>query len=153
VIETGKRLSECRTLLKEEGKWRAWLKAEFDWTERSSRNFINFHEWSQSDAQRIAHSNLPLRSLHLLAAPTPAAVRDEVLQCATRSVCASPSAILPRAGRFINLTEFGNVSNKPLRVTLRLPKRGENARLNAYILHDPTATHVWMIGHDRPSSC
>jgi hypothetical protein len=56
-----------------------WLKGEFGWKETSARNFINLYGMS-NHAQRVAHSNLPLRSLYLLAnRSTPDTVREEML--------------------------------------------------------------------------
>ena len=83
VIEIGRRLSECRALLKEEGGWRAWLKAEFVWDRKTASNFIHLFELSKSEGERVLPSNLPLRSLYLLAAPsTPESARDAVLALA-----------------------------------------------------------------------
>jgi hypothetical protein len=81
VVEIGRRLTECRALLKQDGKWRAWLKDEFGWVESSSRNFINVYELSKSEGAKFAHADLPLSSLYLLAAPsTPVEARDEIVE-------------------------------------------------------------------------
>jgi transposase len=81
VIEIGRRLSECRTILKQSGKWRAWLNTEFGWSRRSAERFIDLYDMSKSDhGARVRHSNLPLRTLYLLANPsTPEKVRKEIL--------------------------------------------------------------------------
>ena len=46
-IEVGRRLSKCRALLKGEGRWRAWLKAEFAWDRKTASNFIHLFELSE----------------------------------------------------------------------------------------------------------
>jgi hypothetical protein len=79
VIEIGRRLSECRAILKQNGKWRAWLKTEFGWSRQSAERFIQLFEMSGS-WPKLGHSNLPISALYLLANPsTPEKVRKEFL--------------------------------------------------------------------------
>jgi Protein of unknown function (DUF3102) len=81
VVEIGRRYAECRAILKEDGKWRAWLKDEFNGVESSARNFINVFEMSKSTCANFAHVDLPVSALYLIAAPsTPDAARTEIIE-------------------------------------------------------------------------
>jgi hypothetical protein len=79
VIEIGKRLFDCRELLKEDNKWRAWLKDELGWSHQTAGRFIQLHElsgrWSNLD-----HLEIPVSGLYLLAQPSvPETARAEIL--------------------------------------------------------------------------
>jgi Protein of unknown function (DUF3102) len=70
VIEIGRRLSECRTILKEEKQWLAWLLTEFNWVESTARNLMNVYDLSKSKDANFANADLPISTLYLLAAPS-----------------------------------------------------------------------------------
>jgi hypothetical protein len=77
VIEAGRRLNECRTILKEDGSWRAWLKNELNLSPQSAGRFIQMYK-ERSNLERL---DLPVSSLYLLAAPsTPKAARKEIAE-------------------------------------------------------------------------
>jgi Protein of unknown function (DUF3102) len=79
VAEIGRRLKHCRTILKEDGSWRAWLKNEFEWSPQTAGRFIQVHELA-GDVPSLEHLDLPVSALYLLAAPsTPAEARDEII--------------------------------------------------------------------------
>jgi hypothetical protein len=81
VIEIGYRLTECKSLIKDNGKgWCNWLEREFAWSEKQARNFINVYDLSKSESVNFTGSDLPVSALYLLAAPTTAKeARDEVI--------------------------------------------------------------------------
>jgi hypothetical protein len=87
VIETGKHLSEVRSALSQKGgthkgEWLRWLKRQVGFSEHTARRDINVFEVFGSNATRVSHWNLPLRSLYELAAPTtPEPARAQVLGC------------------------------------------------------------------------
>ena len=79
VIEIGRLLSECKALLKH-GQWIPWLNREFQWSERTARNFIAAYTLAKHKSANFADVNLDISSIYLLAAPsTPEKARDEVL--------------------------------------------------------------------------
>jgi hypothetical protein len=78
VIEIGRVLSECKALLVH-GQWIAWLNREFQWSERTARNFIASYELAKNESANFADLNLNISSVYLLAAPsTPTKARAEV---------------------------------------------------------------------------
>jgi hypothetical protein len=80
VIEIGRRLVECRRILKEDSGWRAWLEDELKWSPQTAGRFIQVYELSQ-ECSTVEHLDLPVSALYLLAAPsTPAEVRDEIIE-------------------------------------------------------------------------
>jgi Protein of unknown function (DUF3102) len=80
VIEIGRRLSDCKTLLGH-GKWLSWIESEFSWTDRKARNFIAAYEFARSKSEKISDLGIDVSSLYLLAAPsTPEKARVEVLR-------------------------------------------------------------------------
>jgi Protein of unknown function (DUF3102) len=79
VIEIGRLLRECRALLVH-GQWISWLNREFQWSERTARNFIAAYELAKDKSANFADLNLNISSIYLLAAPsTSKKARDEVL--------------------------------------------------------------------------
>ena len=86
VIEIGKQLSEVRSALSQKGgahkgEWLRWLKREVGFSEHTARRHINVFEVFGSNATRVSHWNIPLRSLYELAAPTtPEPARLQVLK-------------------------------------------------------------------------
>jgi uncharacterized protein YukE len=80
VVEIGRRLSECRALLKEDQQWRAWLKNQLRLSPQTAGRFIQVYELS-GDVPRLERLELPVSSLYLLAAPsTPPEVRAEIIE-------------------------------------------------------------------------
>jgi hypothetical protein len=80
VIAIGKHLTEVKGRLTH-GQFGRWLAAEFRWSDRHARNFINAYEWT---ANRKSISALAIQleptAVYQLAAPsTPAPARQEVL--------------------------------------------------------------------------
>jgi hypothetical protein len=77
VIEIGKRLSECRTILKEDGRWRAWLESELRLSPQTAGRFIQVYERRSN----LEHIDLPISALYLLAAPsTPKEAADTIIE-------------------------------------------------------------------------
>jgi len=80
VIEIGRVLSECKALLVH-GQWIAWLNREFQWSERTARNFIAAYELAEDKSANFADFNLNVSSIFLLAIPsTSKKARDEVFR-------------------------------------------------------------------------
>jgi DUF3102 family protein len=80
VIEIGRRLDECQRLLGH-GKFGAWLKTEFGWSERTAQRFMSLHDLAESRSDNLSDLNLPISALYLLSAPsTPEKARDEVFE-------------------------------------------------------------------------
>jgi Protein of unknown function (DUF3102) len=80
VIEIGRRLAECRRILKEDSGWRAWLEDELKWSPQTAGRFIQVYELSQ-ECSNVEHLDLPVSALYLLAAPsTPEEARNEVIE-------------------------------------------------------------------------
>jgi hypothetical protein len=44
VVEIGRRLSECRAVLKDNGGWRAWLETELRLSPQTAGRFIQVYE-------------------------------------------------------------------------------------------------------------
>jgi Protein of unknown function (DUF3102) len=84
VIEIGRRLSECRAVLRKDGEWHAWLKSEFDWSDQHARRLIHLYEQAPKLNKLLSGNfDLPISALYLLAAPkTPEAARTEIAECA-----------------------------------------------------------------------
>jgi hypothetical protein len=86
VIEIGRLLNLCRDELKEEGRWLAWLKNEFDWSRRTAENYINVYvafglkDAITGEVANFATFDVPISALYLISAPsTPKEVRTEVI--------------------------------------------------------------------------
>src|SRR5262249_55070025 len=80
AIEIGRLLSVVKEKVSY-GDWLRWLKEEFDWTDRSARNFMSVFKMTQRANKLEIISNLSISptALYLLAAPrTPDKVRDAV---------------------------------------------------------------------------
>lgn len=77
IIHIGQRLSAVKQQL-EHGRFRKWLKAEFDWSVSASTKFIQVSE--QFKCVNFTHLNIANSALYLLAAPsTPELARQEAL--------------------------------------------------------------------------
>lgn len=81
TVEIGKKLAECKDRLGGNGKFIAWLSAEFGWSERTAYNFIGvYQKVGQSD---IEIGNIATSALYLLSAhSTPPAAIETVKQIA-----------------------------------------------------------------------
>jgi hypothetical protein len=80
IVEIGRRLSECRAILKKNGEWCAWLKDEFDWSDQTARRFIHVHD-QLPELNKLLSREFPISALYLLAAPsTPDEARAEIIE-------------------------------------------------------------------------
>src|SRR5262245_20803356 len=80
IVEIGRRLSECRALLKEDQQWRAWLQSQLRLSPQTAGRFIQVYELS-GDIPSVEHLQLPISGLYLLAAPsTPQEARDQIIE-------------------------------------------------------------------------
>jgi hypothetical protein len=80
IVEIGRRLTECRATLKQNGEWCAWLKNEFDWSDQTARRFIHAHE-QLPGLNKLLSRKFPISALYLLAAPsTPEEARTEIIE-------------------------------------------------------------------------
>jgi hypothetical protein len=77
VIEIGRRLIECRAILKEDASWRTWLESELRLSHQSAGRFIQVYE----QRSKLDHVDLPVSALYLLAAPsTPKEAADKIIE-------------------------------------------------------------------------
>jgi hypothetical protein len=77
IIETGRDLLAMKELL-EHGQFQEWLHAEFTWTDRTARNYMQVVEQFADKTEII--SDLPPTEVYRLASPsTPPSVRDAVV--------------------------------------------------------------------------
>jgi hypothetical protein len=77
IIETGRDLLAMKELL-EHGQFQEWLHAEFAWTDRTARNYMQVVEQFADKTEII--SDLPPTEVYRLASPsTPSSVRDTVV--------------------------------------------------------------------------
>src|SRR5262249_31250907 len=80
VIEIGRRLTICRDILKEDGRWRAWLEGELRLSPQSAGRFIQTFELSQT-CSNLERVDLPLSAVYLIAAPScPPEARAEIIE-------------------------------------------------------------------------
>jgi hypothetical protein len=79
VIEVGRHLTEAKTIVKKLGSsWPDWLKHEFDMKPTTADNFMNIFQ-RKSELPTVGGSDLSLKSLYMLAAPTTSQqARDEI---------------------------------------------------------------------------
>ncbi|MBE9015422.1 hypothetical protein C7Y66_04930 [Chroococcidiopsis sp. CCALA 051] len=81
IIHIGQKLRAVKQQL-EHGRFRKWLKAEFDWSVSASTKFIQVSE--QFKCVNFTHLNIANSALYLLAAPsTPEVARQEALRRAS----------------------------------------------------------------------
>lgn len=78
VFDIGQKLSEIKTRLGH-GHFGNWLKAEFDWSERTAQNFIRVYESFKSE--NVADLNFSQTALYVLAA-APEEARLEAIELA-----------------------------------------------------------------------
>jgi hypothetical protein len=82
IFEIGSKLIEIKEKLGH-GNFLAWLKAEFDWNERTAQNFMNVAR--QFKYETVSDLPLAATALYILAAPsTPEAIRAEAIARAKR---------------------------------------------------------------------
>jgi len=80
IIDIGQKLTEVKEQLGH-GNFRAWLKAEFDWSVRTAARFMQVA--TQFKCANLAHLNIAVSALYLLAKPsTPEKARQEALELA-----------------------------------------------------------------------
>src|SRR5262249_30109316 len=80
IIEIGRHLAECRDILKEDPRWRVWLKDELRSSPQTAGRLIQIYTLSK-DVPRLEHLDLPLSAVYLLAAPsTSPETRDEIIE-------------------------------------------------------------------------
>lgn len=71
IVEIGGKLAEVKTRLGGNGRFSAWLEAEFGWSERTVANWIAV--WQRFNGENFAIEKVATSALYLLAAPsTPA---------------------------------------------------------------------------------
>jgi hypothetical protein len=91
VVEIGDRLTRCKKIVGH-GNWLSWLDREFQWTDRTARNFMRVFEESKSET--FSDLNLPVSALYLLAAPsTPDAARAEIVKLAEAGAAVSVETV------------------------------------------------------------
>jgi len=89
IVEIGKRLAGVKDILPH-GSWLPWIEAEFGWTDRTARNFIQVYEFSKSEII----SNLTPTVLYMLAAPsTPEPVREVAVELAKAGEKVTPRVV------------------------------------------------------------
>ncbi|TBR56944.1 hypothetical protein B4U84_26265 [Westiellopsis prolifica IICB1] len=80
IIDIGQKLTEVKQQLGH-GNFRAWLKAEFDWSVRTAARFMQVA--IQFKCANLAHLNIAVSALYLLAQPsTPEKARQQALEVA-----------------------------------------------------------------------
>lgn len=80
IIEIGRLLTICCEIV-DHGGWGDWLRANFDWTDRTALNYMRIYEMATKSEKFSDLEDLPVSALYLLARPsTPAAVRDEIIE-------------------------------------------------------------------------
>ncbi|MCP6760174.1 MAG: DUF3102 domain-containing protein [Fischerella sp. CENA71] len=80
IIDIGQKLTEVKQQLGH-GNFRAWLKAEFDWSVRTAARFMQVA--TQFKCANLADLNIAVSALYLLAEPsTPQKARKEALELA-----------------------------------------------------------------------
>ncbi len=85
IVEIGQRLVEVKKRLGH-GRFGAWLEAEFDWTERTARQFMRVSEVFKSE--KFSDLKFAPSALYLLAAPsTPESAKEEAI---TRAEAGEP---------------------------------------------------------------
>ena len=80
IIAIGQKLIEVKSQL-EHGSFQSWLRAEFEWSEQTARQFMQVYRWSETVKNKnFVFSQLSTSALYLLAAPsTSPQARKEIL--------------------------------------------------------------------------
>lgn len=91
IAEIGSTLIRVKDALGH-GHFLTWIKAEFDWTERTAQNYMSVAERFGSNAKCLSH--LPLATVYKLAAPTtPDELRDEIVAKLEQGETVEPAEI------------------------------------------------------------
>lgn len=97
IIDIGQKLIEVKQQLGH-GKFRNWLKAEFDWGIWTATKFVQVAD--RFKCVNFTHLNITVSALYLLSSPsTPEEARAEALKCASLGeniTCAKAKAIVSR---------------------------------------------------------
>lgn len=75
VIEIGRRLVECRKLLKAQRVWLAWLRAEFGWSRAHADRAIAAYR-NRTKLHKLSTLGVGLSALYLLTKASPEVVKD-----------------------------------------------------------------------------
>jgi hypothetical protein len=115
VIETGRLLSEARTLIKH-GDWQPWLRANFEWSLRTATRFINVYQLSiEMDLSAL---NISLSALYLVADLKSQGKRYQIVEAAktrratfeiAQSICSASGEAI-RSGRIADKKQRGITS-------------------------------------------
>jgi hypothetical protein len=117
VIETGRRLAECRNILKEDSRWRGWLESELRLSPQTAGRSIQIYE----QRSKLEHLDLPISALYLLTAPsTPQEARDEIVERAE----AGESVSVAEVKQTIETTKGRQQRNYTFARTFRAMKLG-----------------------------
>ena len=112
IIEIGLKLIQVKHCLGH-GHFSDWLEAEFEWKERTARNFMRVAEVFKS--ANFADLSIAASALYLLAAPsTPEPARSEALERA-------------RAGDFITITKAKRIVSQHKKSTFPQPTKTESS--------------------------
>lgn len=104
IIDTGQKLTEVKEKLGH-GKFGDWLKAEFEWDERTARRFMSVAHIFNSD--NLSELSFAPSALYILAAPsTPSQVRQEALERAAQGETITHSKALAIATRYKEATKL-----------------------------------------------
>src|SRR5262245_55013987 len=78
IVTIGQKLIAVKARL-QHGEWGAWLRAEFDWDERTARRFMSVGECFKTD--NLSDLDIAPSALYLLASPsTPEDIRQSILE-------------------------------------------------------------------------
>jgi len=111
TIQIGQSLTLVKQRLRH-GQYGEWLRAEFDWSEQTARQFVHVAQWAKTT--KIVDLSFDFTALYRLAAPrTPETARQEALQRA-------------RQGEFITCSEAQKIidrhKNPPILPEVMLPE-------------------------------
>lgn len=146
IIEVGQRLLEVKERLGH-GQFLAWLEAEFDWTDRTARQFMSVARSFKSEI--ISTLEFTPTALYMLAAPsTPETVRQEAIAWAEAGKAISPKIVKEIKQRYYSSTPSTKKSLPSENVnqsdSLKSAGQTESARSKLEILAiRPAATDVF----------
>lgn len=91
IVEIGRTLQQVKEAVGH-GNFLPWLRAEFNWTDRTAQNFMSVAERFGSNPNLV--SNLPLKTVYSLAAPSvPDDVRSQIVERLKGGEVLAPDAI------------------------------------------------------------
>jgi Protein of unknown function (DUF3102) len=73
VVEIGRRLVECRKILKDRRKWLAWIGAEFSWSRAHADRCIAAYQ-NRTKLLKLSTLGTPISALYMLAKASDAAI-------------------------------------------------------------------------------